>query len=118
MARSATPLALYYLGHGVVVCSATIWKAVRLRWVRDHAQAHCPKPSRREAARRWSRSTRSGTSSKKVPKTLDLEGLRARDGPADRLGVRRPRPGHAGPLGQAPGALGRAPVLHRRLRAL
>src|SRR5215212_6161278 len=36
-----------------------------LRWVRDHAQAHCPKPSRCGAARRWSRSTRSGTSSKK-----------------------------------------------------
>src|SRR5215210_2960286 len=77
-----------------------------------------PSPSRREAARRWSRSTRSGTSSKKVPKTLDLEGLRARDGPADRLGVRWPRPGHAGSLAQALGALGRAPVLHRRLRAL
>src|SRR3954470_4968489 len=89
-----------------------------LRWVRDHAQAHCPKPE----------PARGGTAVveidevwhfvKKVPKTLDLEGLRARDGQADRMGVRRPRPGHAGSLAQAPGALGRAPVLHRRRRAL
>ena len=48
----------------------------------------------------WSRSTRSGTLSKKSQQALDLEGVRARHWPADRLGVRRPRPGHAGaPLG-------------------
>ena len=61
-----------------------------LRWVRDHAHAHCPKPE----------PARGGTAVveidevwhfvKKVPKTLDLEGLRARDRQADRLGVRRP----------------------------
>src|SRR4051812_48787892 len=63
-----------------------------LRWVRDHAHAHCPKPE----------PARGGTAVveidevwhfvKKVPETLDLDGLRARDRQADRLGVRRPRP--------------------------
>src|SRR5512143_3818292 len=40
------------------------------------------------AGRPWSRSTRCGTSSKKVPEAVDLEGLRARHRPADRLGMR------------------------------
>ena len=89
-----------------------------LRWISDHARRHCPKPEPARAARPWSRSTRSGTSSKKVAQALDLEGVRARHRPADRLGVRRPRPGHAGsPAGPAE-TLGRAPVLHRRLGAL
>src|SRR3954453_3144262 len=75
-----------------------------------------PSPSRPGARPSW-RSTRCGTSSKKVAQALDLEGARARHRPADRLGVRRPRSGHAGALARPAGALGRAPVLHRRLAA-
>ena len=47
-----------------------------MRWVRDHARDHCPKPepSGRAAGRSWWNSTRCGTSSKKGPQALDLEG--------------------------------------------
>ena len=88
-----------------------------LRWVRDHAHAHCPKPE----------PARGGTAVVEIDEVWHFvkkspassgSGRPSWDGPADRWGVRRPRPRHAGSLAQAPGALGRAPVLHRRLRAL
>src|SRR3954469_18546545 len=88
-----------------------------LRWVRDHAHAHCPKPE----------PARGGTAVVEIDEVWHFvnkspassgSGRPSWDGPADRWGVRRPRPRHAGSLAQAPGALGRAPVLHRRLCAL
>ena len=88
-----------------------------LRWVRIMPGSTAPSPSRPGARPSWS-STRSGTSSKKILQALDLEGVRARHRPADRLGMRRPRPGHVAASAQAPGALGRPAVLHRRLGAL
>src|SRR5215213_8260490 len=57
-----------------------------LRWVRDHAHAHCPKLEPARGGTAVVEMTRSGTSSKKVAQALDLEGVRAWDGPADRLG--------------------------------
>ena len=88
-----------------------------LRWVRDHAQHHCPKPEPTgstavvELDEVWH-------FIKKSRQALDLEGVRARHRPADRLGMWRSRPSHAGSPAQAPGTLGRAAVLHRRLGAL
>jgi hypothetical protein len=58
-----------------------------MRWIRGRTPGRIAPSRRRPGARAWSSSTRSGTSSKKVPQALDLEGARAPHGPADRLGL-------------------------------
>lgn len=109
-----TGLSLNAIGKRLGVAAQSV-----LRWAGPGTTPGGTAPSRSQSdARPWSSSTRSGASSKKDPQALDLEGPRAQHRPADRLGVRRPRPSHAGaPAGPAR-ALGRAAVLHRRLGAL
>lgn len=64
-----------------------------LRWVRDHAQHHCPKlePTGSTAVVELDEVWHF---IKKSRQALDLEGLRARHRPADRLGMWRSRPSH------------------------
>jgi transposase len=90
-----------------------------MRWVRDHARLHCPKPAPTgratvvETDEVWHFVQKRPASSGSGRRSS-----RARDRPPDRLGMRRPRPGHARAPAGPPGALGRAAVLHRRRGAL
>ena len=86
-----------------------------LRWVRGSCPAGLPpSPSRPGARPSWS-STRSGTSSRKILQSLWIwKAFERGAGRLMRLGVRRPRPGHVAASVQAPGALERPAVLHRR----